>query len=121
MKRFEEMGAWQKAREFMNHLYDATEHAGFAADPSLKDGMRRTSVAIMSNLAEAFEHAGLSEFYNYATLARGLAAELRSQLYVAGDRKYLDEKQLEAVHNELRDLARAITGLRTSSKDREAR
>jgi four helix bundle protein len=115
------MGAWQKARAFMNSIYDATSAEGFAADPSLKDGMRRTAVAVMSNLAEAFEHAGLAEFYNYATLARGLTAELRSQLYVAADRKYLDAAKLETVHDELRDLARAITGLRTSSKDREAR
>ncbi len=58
IKRFEDIEAWQLARELTRYVYEATKHAGFAHDYGLKDQMQRASVSIMSNIAEGFERGG---------------------------------------------------------------
>jgi len=53
--RFEDINAWQTARELTSLVYDLTRHGEFARDYGLCDQMRRASVSIMSNIAEGFE------------------------------------------------------------------
>ena len=53
--RFEEIEAWQTARELTKMLYSITEEGKIARDFGLKDQLRRASVSVMSNIAEGFE------------------------------------------------------------------
>jgi len=55
IKRFEEIEAWQMARELTRQIYKATKSNGFAHDYGLKDQIQRASVSIMSNIADGFE------------------------------------------------------------------
>jgi hypothetical protein len=57
----------------------------------------------MSNIAEGFERNRLGEFHQFLSTAKASCAELRTQLYVAVDAGYLDEK----VFKELLAQARA--------------
>ncbi len=51
IEKFEDIQAWQKARELVKSVYRITSRGGFAKDYSLKDQIRRASVSIMSNIA----------------------------------------------------------------------
>jgi four helix bundle protein len=53
--------------------------------------MRRAS--IMSNVAEGFERGGNQEFTQYLYVAKASCGEVRSQLYVALDQEYVDQKR----------------------------
>ncbi len=53
--RFEEIEAWQTARELTRRVYELTNAGQFARDFGLRDQMRRASVSVMSNIAEGFE------------------------------------------------------------------
>ena len=53
--KFEEIEAWQTARELTRVVYELTRKVEFARDVGLCDQMRRASVSIMSNIAEGFE------------------------------------------------------------------
>ncbi len=55
IERFEDIEAWQKARELTRQIYDASNDGPFARDFGLRDQIRRASVSIMSNIAEGFE------------------------------------------------------------------
>ena len=55
IRRFEEIEAWQTARELTRLVYSITEEGKFAKDFGLKDQIRRACVSIMSNIAEGFE------------------------------------------------------------------
>jgi len=59
----------------------------------------------MSNIAEGYERDNRKEFLNFLRIARGSAAEVRAQLYVAEDVQYLDEN----IARELRRDALAIS------------
>lgn len=53
--RFEEIQAWQTARQLTNLVYKLTGQSAFAKDFGLKDQIRRAAVSVMSNIAEGYE------------------------------------------------------------------
>ena len=44
-KKFEEISAWQKARELTKEVYNVTTRGAFGRDYGLKDQIRRASVS----------------------------------------------------------------------------
>ena len=112
-KQFEEIEAWQKAREMTRGVYKCTKSGPFARDFSLRDQVRRAATSAMSNIAEGFERGGNAEFLQFLAVARGSAAEVQSLLYVALDEEYITRDQF----NDLKSLAlstrRLISGLST--------
>ncbi|MEK6336942.1 MAG: four helix bundle protein [Acidobacteriota bacterium] len=91
-KTFEEIDAWKKARELTKRIYAVSGTGDFAKDFGLKDQIRKASVSIMSNIAEGFDRSGTGEFVQFLAIAKGSAAEVTSQLYVALDQDYVDQK-----------------------------
>jgi len=91
-KKFEDITAWQKARELTRLVYEITKNGNFSKDFSLRDQIRRASVSIMSNIAEGFDRGGRKEFIQYLSIAKGSVGEVKSQLYTALDQKYIAVK-----------------------------
>ena len=52
-------------------------------DFGLKDQMTRAAVSIPSNIAEGYDRGTNPEFIRFLNIAKGSAAELRTQLYIA--------------------------------------
>lgn len=61
----------------------------------MKDQIRRAAVSIMSSIAEGFESQTQSIFINLLGRAKGSVGEVRSQLYIALDRKYVSEAEFK--------------------------
>ena len=70
-------------------------------DFGLRDQIRRAAVSTMSNIAEGFERGSRKEFIQFLNIARGSNGEVRSQLQVALDQKYISDTELIV----LRDLS----------------
>ena len=49
IEKFEDLIAWQKARELTKNIYKVTKQGDFRKDFGLRDQIRRASVSIMSN------------------------------------------------------------------------
>ncbi len=103
--KFEEIKAWQLARELVKKIYGLSEQKEFSRDFGFRDQIRRASVSIMSNIAEGFERYSNNEFVQYLVVAKGSAGEVRSQLYIALDLKYISAGQF----SELKDLCEIIS------------
>src|SRR6266511_2671950 len=73
---FEDIEAWQKARELTRRVYELSDQGSFARDFGLRDQMRRACVSILSNIAEGFERGGTGEFVQFLSAARGSAGKL---------------------------------------------
>jgi four helix bundle protein len=110
---FEEIAAWQKARQLTRELYKVTAVGPFARDYDLKNQIRRAAVSIMSNIAEGFERSGTGEFTQFLAMAKGSAGEVRSQLYVALDQNYLSEPVFARFVDQAAEVSRMIGGLMT--------
>ena len=63
--RFEDLIAWQKARELTVKIYLISRRGEFAKDYRLSGQIQAAAVSIMSNLAEGFERGGLGEFHQF--------------------------------------------------------
>jgi four helix bundle protein len=87
--------AWQKARELTKLIYQLTRKEKFARDFGLREQVQRSSVSIMSNLAEGFERDSSSQFHQFIVIAKASCAELRSQLYVALDAGYISKEEFQ--------------------------
>ena len=89
--RFEGIESWKTARQLTNMIYALSNQSGFNRDFGLRDQVRRAGVSVMSNIAEGFESRTDVQFINFLGMAKASAGEVRAQLYVALDQKYIDE------------------------------
>lgn len=122
VERFEDLIAWQKARQLAAAIYRATSVGGFAKDFGLRDQIQRAAVSVVSNIAEGFERGSRSEFHQFLVVAKASAAEVRSQLYVALDVGYLDQPNFDTLMNQASEVSKIIGGLRSSvQKQRDAK
>jgi len=60
-RKFEDIEAWQKARELTREVYKVTRSNAFSKDYGLCDQTRRSSASIMANIAEGHERSGTAE------------------------------------------------------------
>lgn len=95
IKNFEDLEIWQLARRLTQEIYTLGRTPKFTKDYALKDQMQRAAVSIMSNVAEGFERGGNQEFTQYLYVAKASCGEVRSQLYVALDQEYVDQKKTD--------------------------
>jgi four helix bundle protein len=95
IEKFEDIEAWQKARELTREIYRVTNRGAFTKDFGLRDQIRRASASIMSNIAEGFGRGGNREFIQFLSITKGSVSEARAQLYVAVDVGYLTKDQFQ--------------------------
>lgn len=110
IERFEDIEAWQMAREIVKEIYDLTSTGKFSYDYVLRDQIRRAAISISSNIAEGFERDGNREFAHFLTIAKGSCGEVRSQLYLAFDQEYISEENFNLMFTKLVRINKAISG-----------
>ena len=118
ISRFQELVAWQKARQFCKEIYAITREARFARDFGLSGQIQRAAVSTMSNIAEGFERNKPAEFHQFLSVSKSSCAGVRSQLYVALDVGYLSSDSFTRLLAQGEELARIIGGLRSSIERR---
>lgn len=106
--RFEDIEAWKTSRQLTNFVYAHTNQSAFSRDFGLRDQIRRASVSVMSNIAEGFESRTDMQFLNFLGMARASAGEVRAQLYIALDQKYITEEQFNETFSLAQTCARQI-------------
>ena len=114
VERFEDLIAWQKARELTKAIYSVTADGRFSKDFGLRDQIRRASVSIMSNIAEGFGRGSMNEFHQFLVVSKASCAEVQSQLYIAFDVGYLDKTTFKKLSDSANEVARIISALRAS-------
>ena len=118
VRRFEDLVAWQKARQLTAAVYQISREGLFARDFALSGQIQRASVSIMANIAEGFERNRPAEFHQFLSTAKASCAEVRSHLYVALDAGYLTESQCQQLVELAEEVSRVIGGLRASVEHR---
>ena len=109
--RFEDLEAWCEARSLARAIYSVTSSGAFARDRGLCDQIRRAAVSVMSNIAEGFERNGKVEFRRFLIIAKGSAAEVMAQLYVALDAGLIDIDTFNTLSSQARSVSNLIGGL----------
>jgi four helix bundle protein len=110
-RRFEDILAWQKARELTRQIYAATRTPLFAKDFGLSGQIQRSSVSIMGNIAEGFGRNSDKEFANFLNISLGSTTETQSHLYVALDQSYIDETGFRELYDCCAEISRMLKSL----------
>lgn len=111
IERFEDLRAWQLARELANLVYDATEKGNFAHDFELRNQIRAAAGSVMHNTAEGFDAGSDSEFILFLKYARRSASEVQSEAYLALDRKYLSPDLFQQIYDKATVTKKTINAL----------
>jgi four helix bundle protein len=121
IKNFEDLQAWQKARELAGFIYGLTRKEKFARDFGLRDQIQEAAGSVMHNIAEGFESGTEPEFIRFLKMARRSAAEVQSELYLAIDCGYIESDELKRGHGLATEAKKLINGLMTYLRGQPAR
>ena len=111
VERFEDLKAWQKARELANVVYELSERAAFAKDFRLRNQIQGAAGSVMHNIAEGFDSGSDPEFIRFLKMARRSASETQSELYLALDRKYVTQDEKQKTYDLASEAKKLINGL----------
>jgi four helix bundle protein len=110
---FEDLEVWQRACRLSVRVYEELKRC---KDFGLRDQMTRSAVSIASNIAEGAERDTAPEFMRFLHIAKGSAAELRTQVYIACKIGLIQEPTQKELTSELKSLSSMIHGLIRSLK-----
>ena len=108
-RQFEDLNFWQDARLLVGSVYAASKARTFGQDFGLRDQIRRAAVSTMSNIAEGFERGSRKEFIQFLNIAKGSNGEVRSQLCVALDQKYIGETEFVTLRESAVTLSKKLS------------
>jgi four helix bundle protein len=108
IKSFEDLIVWQRSRNLVNKVYKTFDGI---KDFSFNDQIHRSSISIMSNIAEGSDRNSKLDFRRFLIMARGSANETKSLMYVAKDLGYIPDAEFDAILNEVNEIGKMISGL----------
>jgi four helix bundle protein len=121
IQKFEDILAWQKARELTREVYAHSKTGAFAKDFGLRDQIQRASVSIMGNVAEGYDRGGDKEFIQFLSVSKGSCGEVKSHLYVALDQQYINPTQFNQLYNSTDEVGRLLAGFMAYLKQSDLR
>ena len=110
IERFEDIEAWQLARELTRKVYRLTKKSGFTKDYGLKRQIQDAAGSSMHNIAEGFDSETNAEFLRFLRYAKRSCTEVQSELYVALDEEYITPREFEDVYEQARLSRAAVRG-----------
>lgn len=108
MKRFEDLDVWKEGCNIAIEIYGVTNDGAFSKDFGLRDQIRRCAVSVPSNIAEGKERETVKELIRYLYIAKGSAAELRTQLFIAYNVGYVNNKMHDQLSEKINRVSRML-------------
>lgn len=99
IERFEDIQAWQLARELTRYIYTLTKKPKFAQDYGLKKQMQNAAGSLMHNIAEGFDSESNAEFIRFLRYAKRSCTEVQSELYVSLDEDYISKEEFKKAYD----------------------
>ena len=113
MQSFTNLKVWQKAHELTLLVYKAT--ANFPAEEKfgLTNQLRRATVSIESNIAEGRGRGSDRDFSRFISIAIGSCFEVKSQILIARDLKFMSATQSDFLEAKVDEVSRMLNSFKT--------
>ena len=112
MQGHRDLVVWQKSMRFVTDIYGITKKYPSEEKFGLSIQTRRAAVSIPSNLAEGHGRESTREFHQFVNIARGSLMEVETQLEIALNLNYLDQRTFNELIKQSSEIGRMLTGLR---------
>ncbi|MDO8444098.1 MAG: four helix bundle protein [bacterium] len=110
IQNFTEIIAWQKAHELVLEIYQATHNFPKIEDYCLTSQIRRAVISIPSNIAEGFKRKSARDSVHFYNIADGSLEEVKYQLILAKDLKYISLEEFSKLYNLCEEVGRLLNG-----------
>ena len=110
IERFEDIEAWQLARELARKVHSLTKKPKFSRDFGLKGQIQDAAGSSMHNIAEGFDSETNPEFVRFLRYAKRSCTEVQSELYMALDQQYITKAEFQNVYDHAGRTRAAIRG-----------
>lgn len=121
IEKFEDIISWQEARKLNKILGDLIDKGWFKQSYRLINQIEGSAGSVMDNIAEGFERGGNKEFVQFLYIAKGSCGELRSQLYRALDRDYINQSEFDKLSVHAMKISSLIQKLITYLENSETK
>src|SRR5210317_1221617 len=108
MMRFEDLEVWKRAARLSADIY---RHLANLKDYGFKDQITRSGLSVPSNTAEGFERESQRDCIKFLTYAKGSCGELRCQIYIGMDIKYIPKDVGKKWIRETIEISSMLSGL----------
>ena len=105
---FEKLEVWKRACRLAVAVSRALRESKQYA---LRDQMQRAAISVPSNIAEGSERDSRQDFIRFLRIAKGSAAELRTQCYIAKKLELISKTDAETFIQETKELTAMLQGL----------
>ncbi|MEO0019211.1 MAG: four helix bundle protein [candidate division WOR-3 bacterium] len=112
--RVEDLDVFKLSHKLSLEVYKLTERFPESERFGLTVQMRRAAVSIPMNLMEGAHRVSKREFQHFVSIAKGSCGEIRYQLLLAKDLKYLKEEQYNELESEYERVSMMLTKLHKS-------
>lgn len=112
---YEDLEVWRLAIEQVKNIYKVTEKFPQKEQFGLTNQLRRAAVSIPSNIAEGSTRSK-ADFARFISISIGSNAEVKTQLIIAKEIKYLDELNFNDLATLSNQIGKMLKGLQRSLK-----
>ncbi len=105
---FENLDVWKRSCRLSVELWQLLKNSN---EYWLKEQMLRSALSIPSNIAEGCERNSKAKFRRFINIAKGSAAELRTQVYIAIETSVLKKESVENFIEELKAITKMLQAL----------
>lgn len=111
MSSYKDLIVWQKSIQLCIDIYKETETFPKHELYGLTSQLRRSVVAISSNIAEGQRRGHKNEYIQFLRIAYGSSAELETQLIISNKVGYLNDIKYEKLNRLLLEILKMLNKL----------
>lgn len=111
---FETLDVYQKSRTLVSDVYRVQRNFPQEERYALGDQIRRAATSITANLAEGSGRQSVKEKIHFVEISYGSLMEVFCELQTAADLGYITDALLNDLRPQFTDVAKMLSGLRTS-------
>ena len=108
IKNFKNLKIWHRSRAFVKTIYQLTKHFPKEEQFGLISQIKRAAVSVPSNIAEGCGKGTERDLNRFLDNAVGSTCEIETQLYLAYDLEFIDQKVMESTTDEIQQIRRMI-------------
>jgi len=105
IEKFEDLIAWQKAKELTLKLYDSCKNC---KEYGLKDSMTKTGISIMNQIAEGFEKRNNKDIKTAFLSAKWGTSQMRSMLYLLLELGCITQEEFKQFYDTTRHVTKML-------------
>ena len=117
---YKDLKIWQKGIELVEVIYTITTSFPQNEQYGLTSQIKRSSVSVLSNIAEGWGRGYNSNFLQFIKIARGSLYELETQLIIAYKIQLITKEDFEPIQNLIVIESKMINSFITSLKNKIA-